>query len=73
MESLRTDPPKEVLGKKVVDINRLDGDKFICEDGSWLMLRLSGTEPILRVYAEAANEKKAFAILEYGKKLAYSR
>ena len=72
MEFLKSNPPKSVLGKKVVDINKLDGYKFICEDSSWLMLRLSGTEPILRVYAEASNEKKAFAILEFGKKLAYS-
>lgn len=72
VESLKTNPPKEVLGVKVVDINTLDGDKFICEDSSWLMLRLSGTEPILRVYAEAPSEKKALEILEFGKKLAYS-
>lgn len=72
MDLCKNNPPKEVLGKKVVDINRLDGYKFICEDGSWLMLRLSGTEPILRVYAEAATEKKALAILEEGKRIAYS-
>ena len=72
MESLRTNPPKEVLGKKVVKVNTLDGYKFICEDASWLMMRLSGTEPILRVYAEASSEKKALAILEFGKKLALS-
>jgi len=70
MAYLRNNPLKEVLGKKVVDINRLDGEKFICEDSSWLMMRLSGTEPILRVYAEASSEKKAFAILDFGKKLA---
>lgn len=72
MELLKSNPPKEVLGKKVVDINKLDGYKLICEDGSWLMLRLSGTEPILRVYAEASTEKKALAILKEGKKIASS-
>lgn len=72
VEFLKTDTPKEVLGSKVVDINRADGDKFICEDSSWLMLRLSGTEPILRIYAEASSEKKAFQILEFGKNLANS-
>lgn len=72
MELLKNDPPKEVLGKPVADINKLDGYKFICEDGSWLMLRLSGTEPILRVYAEAANEKRSLAILEAGKSIANS-
>lgn len=72
VEYLRSNPPKEVLGKRIVTINRLDGDKFICEDSSWLMLRLSGTEPILRVYAEASSEKKALQILQEGKRIAYS-
>jgi len=72
MESLRTSPPSSVLGRKVVSVNRLDGEKFICEDGSWLMLRLSGTEPILRVYAEAPTGKRALAILEEGKRIAMS-
>jgi phosphomannomutase len=72
VESLKDNPPKDVLGKKVVEIKRTDGDKFICEDLSWLMLRLSGTEPILRIYAEASSEAKAFKILEFGKKLAFS-
>lgn len=72
MEMLKVAPPKEILGKKVVQIKTPDGFKFICEDESWLMLRLSGTEPILRIYAEASSEKKAFAILDFGKKLADS-
>ena len=72
MELLKANPPKEVLSKKVIAVNKKDGYKFICEDSSWLMLRLSGTEPILRVYAEASSEKKALAILEFGKELAYS-
>ena len=72
IKNLSKDELKEVLGKRVVAVNKKDGYKFICEDSSWLMLRLSGTEPILRVYAEAATEKKALAILEFGKKLAHS-
>lgn len=69
---LKESPPKEILGKKVIEIKRADGDKFICEDSSWFMMRLSGTEPILRVYAEASSEKKALQMLEFGKELAYS-
>ncbi|MCM8761496.1 MAG: phosphoglucomutase/phosphomannomutase family protein [Candidatus Omnitrophica bacterium] len=72
MERLKSDPPKKVLDIRVIQVNTRDGYKFICEDSSWLMIRLSGTEPILRVYAEAPTEKKALAILEFGKKLAYS-
>ena len=42
-----------LLGRKVVSIDRTDGAKFVFEDGSWMLLRLSGTEPLLRLYAEA--------------------
>jgi len=69
MGYLKKNPPIKVLGKNVVRVKDYDGYKFICLDSSWLMLRLSGTEPIVRVYSEAANEKKALKILEFGKKL----
>jgi phosphomannomutase len=59
--------PKEILGKKVVEVKDYDGIKLICEDGSWLMLRGSGTEPLMRVYAEAKNLGRAKKILEVGK------
>jgi phosphomannomutase len=72
MALLKTNPPKQVLGKPVVDIRSADGYKLICDDSSWLMLRLSGTEPILRIYSEAATEKKALAILEEGRRIALS-
>jgi alpha-D-glucose phosphate-specific phosphoglucomutase len=72
MDLLKSDPPKEILGKKVVQTKTTDGYKFICGDRSWLMLRLSGTEPILRIYAEASSEKKALKMLELGKKIAFS-
>ena len=72
MEYLKVSPPKMVAGKAVVLVKDTDGYKLICEDSSWLMLRLSGTEPILRVYAEASSEKKALKILEFGKELAHS-
>jgi phosphomannomutase len=69
---LRSTPPDKILGKSVVQKKDYDGYKFICEDESWLILRFSGTEPKLRIYSEAATEKKALAILDFGKKLAYS-
>lgn len=69
MDYLKKNPVKKVLDKNVVEIKDYDGYKFICQDRSWLMLRLSGTEPIVRIYAEAPNEKKALAILEQGKNL----
>ena len=70
MEYLKVNPLDKVLDKKVTDIKSYDGYKFICDDQSWLMLRLSGTEPILRIYAEASSEEKALKILQFGKDVA---
>jgi phosphomannomutase len=47
---------KEFLGKKVAKENRLDGLKLIFEDGSWVLMRPSGTEPVVRIYTEAATQ-----------------
>lgn len=60
---------KELAGKKVVRVNALDGVKLICEDGSWLMLRASGTEPIVRAYSEAKSIKRAKELIAIGEKL----
>ena len=46
-----------------------DGVKFVAEDSSWLMLRGSGTEPILRIYAEAGSDADVRKLLELGVKL----
>jgi len=70
MELLKTNPPKQVCGKVVKEIKSFDGHKFIMTDNSWLILRLSGTEPILRIYAEASSEKIAKLYLDFGKNLA---
>src|SRR6266481_167409 len=52
-----------LIGRKIVSVDRTDGAKFVFEDGSWMLLRLSGTEPLLRLYVEAdtlkASEKLA--------------
>jgi phosphoglucomutase len=50
---------KEFLGQKVAKENRLDGLKLIFEDGSWVLMRPSGTEPVVRIYTEAASEASA--------------
>src|SRR5262249_14529798 len=46
-----------LLGRKVVSVDRTDGAKFVFEDGSWFLARLSGTEPLLRLYVEAESAK----------------
>ncbi len=55
-EKLKADP-KELSGRKVVQVVRTDGLKLILEDGSWVCYRLSGTEPVVRAYTEARNEQ----------------
>ena len=60
---------KKLLGKKVVRMTDFDGVKLICEDNSWLMLRPSGTEPLVRAYSEAKSLKKAKALIKIGEAL----
>ncbi len=57
---------KRILGKKVVDTKDFDGIKLICEDESWLMYRPSGTEPLVRIYAEAKSQSRAKAVIRFG-------
>jgi alpha-D-glucose phosphate-specific phosphoglucomutase len=60
---------KRILGKDVVKIKDFDGIKLICEDEGWLMFRASGTEPLVRVYAEARTANRAQALIDFGKGL----
>jgi len=61
--------PKELLGNKVIEIKDYDGIKLICEDESWLMFRGSGTEPIMRTYAEAKSLAQAKKLLALAKEI----
>ena len=53
---------------RIQKIETLDGFKFFFDDNTWLMIRPSGTEPVLRTYAEALNQEKCFDILEETRK-----
>jgi phosphoglucomutase len=50
--------PTEVMGHKVAQIVRTDGLKLLFGDGSWVCYRLSGTEPVVRVYSEAGSNQE---------------
>ena len=62
--------PESLAGLRVVDIVTLDGYKYVLEDGGWLLIRFSGTEPIVRVYCETTDESKVGPLLDDGLQLA---
>jgi alpha-D-glucose phosphate-specific phosphoglucomutase len=62
--------PKTIGGLKVTELVTLDGFQFKLEDGGWLLIRFSGTEPIMRVYCETTHGDKVQAILDDGLKVA---
>lgn len=66
MEYLKANPPGKLLRSPLADMKTYDGVKFIAADSSWLMLRGSGTEPILRIYAEAKSDADAQKLLKLG-------
>jgi phosphomannomutase len=70
MESLQKNPPGKLLRSPLAQVKAFDGVKFIAQDSSWLMLRGSGTEPVLRIYAEAKTDADAQKLLRLGVKLA---
>ncbi len=62
--------PSQIAGFKVIGINTMDGFKYLLNDGGWLCIRFSGTEPIMRFYVETTHEEKVQELLEAGLKLA---
>jgi alpha-D-glucose phosphate-specific phosphoglucomutase len=62
--------PKTLGGLKVTELVTVDGFQFKLEDGGWMLIRFSGTEPIMRVYCETTHEDKVQAILKDGLKIA---
>lgn len=69
-ERLLENIPASLGGESVVQTSTKDGIKFILSDDSWLLIRPSGTEPVLRVYAEGRSSEMVQALLEYGEKVA---
>ena len=62
MRSFVGDPPARILGHEVAEIRRLDGIKCLLENGSWILLRPSGTEALVRAYVEAPSEQELDAL-----------
>jgi len=68
--ALRDNAPASIGGTKVKSVNDVDGVKYVLEDDSWLLIRPSGTEPVLRVYVEAREPEMVKALLEHGRSVA---
>jgi phosphomannomutase len=66
-EQLDTNPPKEIDGEAVVDCQTIDGYKFRLANDSWLLIRFSGTEPLLRLYCEAPTLDRVHQTLKWAK------
>ncbi len=64
--------PAQIGAEKVVEVSNIDGVKYIMDDDSWLLIRPSGTEPVLRVYAEGRRPEMVKSLLGYGETVAAS-
>jgi phosphomannomutase len=69
VNQLKTNPPAEFAGKKVVKVETLDGLKLNFADAGWILFRASGTEPLLRVYVEGRSPEDVKQILGAGENL----
>jgi phosphomannomutase len=69
-QRLKNDYPAELGGERIVELSLRDGVKYILSDDSWLLIRPSGTEPVLRVYAEGRTPQMVKALLGYGEQIA---
>ncbi len=72
VKSVASQPPSEFAGRKVMDVQSIDGVKLIFEDESWLLFRQSGTEPVLRIYSEATSINQMNLLLDEGLKAAHA-
>ena len=64
LDALRHDSPSEVAGQPVTEVRDLDGVKYLFGDHGWLLHRLSGTEPMIRLYCEHEEESAVGRILD---------
>lgn len=69
-QRLQSATPQSLDGTPVAQRHANDGYRFVLADGSWLMVRFSGTEPLIRIYAESSSPQRASQLVEAGKRLA---
>ena len=73
IKTLASQPPSEFAGRKVQDVQNIDGVKLVFEDESWLLFRQSGTEPVLRIYAEAISISQVNLLLDEAERVSQAR
>ena len=73
VHELTEKPPPDIAGYAVTGVQTTDGTKLLFDDESWLLFRQSGTEPVLRIYAEGTSVEKMQALLAAGEKLAAAK
>ncbi len=66
-------PPSGLAGQSIQQVNTLDGCKLLLEDGSWFLFRPSGTEPLVRCYAEASTRQELEALMSAGQQLLHRK
>ncbi len=71
-ERLAAEAPASIGGERVTEVRTTDGVKYLLADDSWLLIRPSGTEPVLRVYAEGRTPEIMEAMMAYGETVARS-
>ncbi len=60
--------PTEIGGRRIESINRMDGVKFLFGNDAWMLMRPSGTEPMVRIYAESESSQDLEELLEQGRR-----
>lgn len=70
LQRLKNNPPEVVAGRAVATTNFSDGFKFVFDNGDWLLIRPSGTEPVLRLYSEASEQAMVDTLLQYARQFA---
>ncbi len=70
IQRLKNNPPEAIEGVKVVKSDTMDGFRFTLADTSWLLIRFSGTEPLLRIYAESSSPARVEKLLDAGRQIA---
>jgi phosphomannomutase len=70
IERIQQGKPDKIAGAELARFDTMDGFRFTLQDGSWLLIRFSGTEPLLRIYSETDSPERVKRILDFGQKLA---